>query len=121
MYQAVDAVGLDDSGCLSGCLYADADDAREHPTTKLVSTLANHKNSGTLIDPAPKAPVLCYQTKSYITPLNNWENPDYFTAAFPTLFPFGAGGHLTQKDGPRRIRVSLQSWAKWTLSHHSRR
>ncbi len=95
LHQAVNVAGLDDSGYLSGCLYTDAEDAREHPTTKLVSALANHKNSGTSIDPVSKASVLSYQTKSYITSLNAWENPDYFTAAFPTLFPFGTGGHLT--------------------------
>ncbi len=94
LHQAVDTTGLDDSGCLNGCLYMDADDARKYLTTKFVSELANHKNSGTLINLASKAPVLSYQTKSYITPLNNWENPDYFTAAFPTLFLFGASDYL---------------------------
>ncbi len=103
LHQAVNAAGLDDLGCLSGCLYTDVDDAREHSTTKLVLALVNHKNSGTLINFASKASVLSYQTKSYIIPLNDWENPDYFTAAFPTLFPFGADSHLTQKDGLRRI------------------
>lgn len=121
LHHAVDAAGLNDSGCLSGCLYTDTDNVREHPTTKLISALANHKDSETPIDPASEAPVLTYQSRDYVKPLNDWDNPDFFTAAFPTLFPFGVGGYLTKKDEPGQIRISLQSWAKWTLSHHSRR
>ncbi|WP_375449087.1 DUF6570 domain-containing protein [uncultured Nostoc sp.] len=112
LHHAVDVAGLNDLGCLSGCLYTDADDARDHPTTKLISALANHKDSETPIDPASEAPVLTYQSRGYVKPLNDWDNPDFFTAAFPTLFPFGVSGHLTKKDEPGRIRVSLQSWAK---------
>jgi hypothetical protein len=48
---------------------------------------------------------------------NSWEDPLYFTAAFPTLFPTGAGGHLDN----RPVKVSLEAFAKWALSHHSRR
>lgn len=44
LHHAVDTAGLDDSGCPSMCLYTDADNARENPTTKLISALANHKD-----------------------------------------------------------------------------
>ena len=103
LYQLVNVAGLEYLGYLSGCLYTNTDNAQEHPTTKLVSALVNHKNSGTLIDLMSKALVLSYQTKGYIIPLNNGENPDYFTVAFATLFLFGVGSHLTQKDGLRRV------------------
>jgi hypothetical protein len=46
-----------------------------------------------------------------------WTDPQYFTTAFPTLFPTGAGGHLDD----RPTKVSLQAFAKWCLLHHSRR
>ncbi|KAH9203429.1 hypothetical protein DL95DRAFT_321422, partial [Leptodontidium sp. 2 PMI_412] len=49
--------------------------------------------------------------------MNNWEDPHYFTAAFPTLFPEGIGGHQDQ----RAVPVSLMAFAEWALSHHSRR
>ena len=88
LHQAVNAASQDDSGGLSGCFYIDADNAREHPTTKLVTVLTNHKNLGTLIYPTSKAPVFSYQTQGYITPLIDRENPDYFMVAFPTLFSF---------------------------------
>ena len=48
---------------------------------------------------------------------NVWTDPLYFTAAFPTLFPNGSGGHLDD----RPIKVSLEAFAKWALNHHSRR
>ena len=43
LHHAVNDAGIDDSGILSGCLYTDADDAREHPTMKLVSAVTNYK------------------------------------------------------------------------------
>ncbi|KAN0083232.1 hypothetical protein V8E54_002320 [Elaphomyces granulatus] len=52
------------------------------------------------------------------SPLANvWEDPLFFTTAFPTLFPTGSGGHLDN----RRSKVSLEAFAQWSLSHHTRR
>ena len=48
---------------------------------------------------------------------NSWEDPQYLATSFPTLFPAGLGGHLDE----RTVKVSLEAFAKWTLSHHSRR
>jgi len=45
---------------------------------------------------------------------------NFFTGAFPTLFPYGKGGHLLPAN-ERRVPISLETWAKWLLSHHSRR
>jgi len=53
--------------------------------------------------------------------MNDYEDAEYFTGAFPTtLFPYGKGGHIPSPD-ERSIPVSLEAWAKWTLNHHSRR
>jgi hypothetical protein len=32
--------------------------------------------------------------------LSHWHDSYYFTAAFPTLFPMGVGGHLDQHNNP---------------------
>ncbi|KAN0069377.1 hypothetical protein V8E54_012392 [Elaphomyces granulatus] len=48
---------------------------------------------------------------------NSWEDRQYFTTAFPTLFPTGLGGHLDV----RPVKVSLEALGKWALNHHSRR
>ena len=52
-----------------------------------------------------------------ITLSNVWDDPLYFTAAFPTLYPTGVGGHLDN----RPIKVSLEAMGKWALNHHSHR
>lgn len=103
---------LNISACLGGCLYTDIDNAWKHLTTKLISVVENHKDSGISIDHASKVLLLTYQNKSYMKPLNDWDNPDFFTSVFPTLFLFGIGGYLTKKDESGQIRVSFQSLAK---------
>lgn len=62
-------------------------------------------------------PVICYTMRGQISLLDQWTDPRYFTAAFPTLFPTGIGGHL--EDRP--FSVSLGSVMEWALRHHSRR
>jgi hypothetical protein len=56
--------------------------------------------------------------ESDMVPKNAYQDCDYFPAAFPTLFPLGTGGH---KDPQRKEDVSLDTWGRWTLKHHSRR
>lgn len=65
-HHLVDTNSLNDSGCLSGCLYVDADNSQKHPTTNLISVLANHKDSGTPINPALEVLLLTYQNKSFM-------------------------------------------------------
>ncbi len=52
--------------------------------------------------------------------MNDYEDPEFFTGAFPTLFPYGGGGHMPESN-ERRIAVSLEAWGKWLMNHHSRR
>jgi len=49
--------------------------------------------------------------------LSNWDNPAYFTAAFPTLFPYGIGKHM---DARRIKPISLKDWSNVLLKHCSR-
>ena len=83
---------------------------------KLVATMTNHKLAEDSIS-ASDSPILTYECKGHPILLNDWDNSDFFTAAFPTLFPFGVGGHIIKKDESRQTIVSLQPWAKWALSH----
>jgi hypothetical protein len=62
-------------------------------------------------------PVISYTTRARVALMDPWSDAHYFTAAFPTLFPEGVGGHLDE----RAIPVSLGSLAEWALNHHSRR
>ena len=47
--------------------------------------------------------------------LNDWEDPHFFTSAFPSLFLFGTRSHLEQQ---KKLMFS-ETWAKWTLQYHS--
>jgi hypothetical protein len=40
--------------------------------------------------------------------MNDYEDVEYFTTAFPTLFPYGRGGHMPASD-ERSIPVSLEA------------
>lgn len=62
-------------------------------------------------------PILAYRIHGTATLVDHLTDPCFFTAAFPTLFPTGVGGHLEE----RNIPVSLPAFAEWALSHHSRR
>ena len=76
-------------------------------------------------DTEPQHPNRPGETSNYIrydftkstTLSNSWEDPQYLTTSFPTLFPTGLGGHLDE----RSVKVSLEAFGKWALSHHSRR
>jgi hypothetical protein len=49
--------------------------------------------------------------------LEHYEDPTYFTSAFPTLFPWGAGKHI---DNRRRGPLKLRKWIELLLTHSSR-
>jgi hypothetical protein len=79
---------------------------------------------GLVNDPSPDGvrsgqgePVITYSIQNRPVLLSAFSDPHYFTGAFPTLFPYGIGGHLERRD----IAVSLEAFARWSLSHHSRR
>jgi hypothetical protein len=66
-----------------------------------------------------RPPHISYKTTGELPPINAFTDPDYFTAAFPTLFPFGIGGHLGDANGNRPEEVSLKAFAKYAMLHHS--
>jgi hypothetical protein len=66
-----------------------------------------------------RLPHISYKTTQELPPINAFTDPDCFTAAFPTLFPFGIGGHLGDANGDRPEEVSLKAFAKYTMLHHS--
>jgi hypothetical protein len=66
-----------------------------------------------------RLPHISYHTTQHLPLINAFTDPDYFTAAFPTLFPFGVGGHLGDANGVRPEEVSLKAFARYTMLHHS--
>ena len=124
----------------SGCVYTDVESARQHPTLQLLSSILNlgkerfenppanpsGESSANSSGESPVAqyvddiPVIRYVSNGHSVLMNDWQDPEYFTGSFPTLFPLGIGGHLPNPH-EQTVSVSLKAWAKWALNHHSRR
>ena len=66
-------------------------------STSLARYAGNYTQS---TDRTGRPPVISYTVHGTTTLLNQWTDPSYFTAAFPTLFPNGTGGHLEDRDIP---------------------
>ena len=118
---------------VTGSIYTDANGERINPNIQMIDALLG-VITGNTCDADEETPtvddisdrhqcrkrniqIISYAIRGQATLMSSWENPHYFTGAFPTLFPTGLGGHLEQRPVP----VSLASFANWALNHHSRR
>lgn len=72
-----------------------------------------------ILDNNSRMPHISYKTIQHLPAMSAFTDPDYFTAAFPTLFPFGIGGHLGDANGVCLEEVSLKAFARYTMLHHS--
>ena len=59
--------------------------------------------------------IITVQTGNEI--ISDYEEGAYFTAAFPTLFPYGTGKHI---DSERCLPLQLSQWVRLALKHSSR-
>jgi hypothetical protein len=127
----------DDDPLVTGSVYTDVNGERTDPNLRLIDSLLGVVTGNTrwvdesddtdqAVDSSDEhdhehrqrnLPTITYTIRGQATLMNNWEDPHYFTGAFPTLFPNGIGGHLDK----RPIAVSLNAFAQWALNHHSRR
>ncbi len=118
LHYIIRSTGINESGILRGGIYIDVNESRQNPYLKLISVIHNLSNDNNAEDHNDKTrPVISYNLHDDGKPLNDWDNPDFFPIAFPALFSYRDGGHIT----PRSTKVSLHAWPKWALSHHSRR
>jgi hypothetical protein len=119
---------------ITGSVYTDVNGERTDPTLRLIDSLLGVvTGNSSRVDEFTQAaddsheyehtqmqknlPTISYNIRGQATLMSSWENPHYFTGAFPTLFPNGLGGHLDKRSVP----VSLTAFAQWALNHHSRR
>ncbi len=122
----------DQNPLLTSSVYTDVNQERVDPNFRLIDALLGViTNRPSRVDETRSTveslnepvliqrdlPTISYAIRGQATLMNSWEDPNYFTGAFPTLFPNGLGGHQDQ----RPISVSLPAFAKWALNHHSRR
>jgi Domain of unknown function (DUF6570) len=129
-----EALGDQASDSIStGCIYSDVESTQQRPELKIVSTIlniekerfereapANSRGESSTSRYIEDIPVIRYVSNGRSVLMNDWQDPEYFTGSFPILFPLGLGGHLSDCR-ERKVPVSLKSWAKWALTHHSRR
>jgi hypothetical protein len=125
LHNALD--NMADGTIASGAVYSDVEGERQNPELKMVMALMDmmNKSEGTSdadTQQAVEIPVITWVGDGRRRPalMNDYEEPEYFTGAFPTLFPYGRGGHLPATE-ERATAVSLDAWAKWLMNHHSRR
>ena len=115
-----------DGTIASGAVYSDVEGQRQNPELKMIMALMEMIDkpgegiSDTRVQEPVEIPVITWVGDGRRVLMNDYEDAEYFTGAFPTLFPYGRGGHLPQSN-ERSIPVSLEAWAKWILNHHSRR
>jgi hypothetical protein len=93
--------------------HPDGSAPNEEHTTNDQDDEAGTSNDSSLL------PHISYKTSQGLPLINAFTDADYFTAAFPTLFPFGIGGHLGDANGDRPEEVSLKAFAKYAMLHHS--
>lgn len=134
--QAAEDCGFDTAEArplTTGSVSTDIDGERQDPDRRLLNTLLelvsnrsrqktkrttqSHNTQSMSSHYSRRVPLISYTMRGQITPLSHWVDPRYFTAAFPTLFPTGVGGHLEDRPFP----LSLASLTEWAMKHHSRR
>jgi hypothetical protein len=103
---------------MTGSISTDINSERQNPDRRLLNTLLNVVSTQHMHELVQhRIPRLSYRIQGHATPVDHYDDQTYFTAAFPTLFPLGIGGHLDD----RPFSLSLASYAEWALKHHSRR
>ena len=122
----------DNDPFVTGSVYTDVNGERTDPNLRLIDgllgvitgkssqveerTMPATDESDEIEHRQRDLPTISYAIRGQATLMNSWEDPHYFTGAFPTLFPSGLGGHQDQRPVP----VSLTAFAQWALNHHSR-
>lgn len=95
LHTAMDSMA--DGAIASGAVYSDVEGQRQLPELKMVTALMemmDRPGEGMDAERAEQIPVITYVADGRRVLMNDYEDLEYFTGAFPTLFPYGAGGHL---------------------------
>ena len=107
LHTAIAGISIKEDHINIGYVYSDIDNQRQNPTLQLLSAVVNIKPTVSITN-QPISTTISYCSIGQLIPLNNWENPHYFTSAFPCLFLFRTRGYLEQQKKP----MSLEAWAK---------
>lgn len=91
---------------ISASALIDTNGVSDSPTVAKLRELARFKESERVVNVVTGG-----------TLLSDYEAEYYFTAAFPTIFPYGCGKHI---DGRRHDQLSLSRWIQLLLRNSSR-
>src|SRR5271155_879480 len=104
----MDITSIDGDLPMSASVLVDTTGVSDSPTVAKLQELARLKTSSERVVNVVNGANL----------LSDYEVDYYFTAAFPTIFPYGSSKHL---DGRRHDQLSLSCWIQLLLKHSSRR
>jgi hypothetical protein len=99
-----------DGTIASGAVYSDVEGQRQIPELKMVMALMEMVDRPQGSEQADQVPVITWAGNGHVL-MNDYEDSEYFTGAFPTLFPYGIGGHMPPPS-ERGTAVSLETWGK---------
>src|SRR5947209_20380156 len=90
-----------------GAVYSDVEGQRQNPELKMIMALMEMIDkpgegiSDTRVQERVEIPVITWVGDGRRVLMNVYEDAEYFTAAFPTLFPYGRRGHLPPSNDRR--------------------
>ena len=102
----LDVVNVEGDLPISASALIDTNGVSESLVVSKLQDLARLKDSEKIINVVPGTQLL-----------SDYNECQYFTAAFPTLFPYGTGKYI---DSQRRTSISLTRWIQLLLRHSSR-
>jgi hypothetical protein len=102
----MDIAGIEGDLPMSASALIDTNGVSESPIAAKLQELARLKDSERFVNVVTGKDLLSDYDRDY-----------YFTAAFPTLFPYGTGKHL---DSRRQNQLSLSRWVQLLLRNSSR-
>ena len=105
LHYIINGEKINDFDLLHSCLYINIENIWEYLTMKLVSTISNYKKISN--NQNVNTPILTYKNPGCNFFLNDWDNPEYFTTSFLSLFSFGAKGHISITNFSKKYKILL--------------
>lgn len=119
LYYTIDNARLNTDKMISSCFYINVNNIWTNLILKLITAVTNYKNN-IVFDQDIDLLIIIYINNNCLTPLNDWDKPNYFIVLFSTFFLFSTDGHFTPNKKSGKIKKSFNEWKKWALSHYSK-
>ena len=95
LYYIIESAGINKLRILSSCVYTDVNKFKQNPYFKLISTIYNYFYDNTMEDHYNNLrPIISYNLHNDRKFLNDWDDSNFFSIAFPALFFYKNGGYI---------------------------